>query len=235
MAYIPFFDHSEVNMDFNLIFKEGVLHPEVMLKEIEDTIISEEKNIIDACSSINTLENKLTRLLYNKHSIIFAHLPIDDDKDSVGMGNFDGEKNLEIIIVLFQNAQEKCISNFKDFSNDVFSHIGHELVHRIQYIVSKGKNTTWVKSLSKKALSNNKELMSYAWQIIQVWKAQGLSNHDIIKLINSEVKGDSENKLENMALKFKSNTYMYFYYFHFANSDKAMKQLYKYIFQYLDA
>lgn len=116
---------------------------------------------------------------------------------------------------------------FLDFFKEM---LGHELIHRLQYLKDKAKIVKSYKDISKeedliKYLSDKKEIMSHAWQTIQAFKMCGLSNKDIFNYINGSIKLSSHILLNNIIYRM--------YKKYFTKDSKVFKQYYKYMYEYL--
>jgi hypothetical protein len=144
-----------------------------------------------------------------------------------------GSKTLDIIIYCSPSIEKLFID--KDFQLDFLSSfkqlIGHELIHRSQFISirnyrNKVKINRYINSPKYQTevayFADKAELMSYAWQIIEELRFQGADDKDVLEYIKDTGKHPEYYCLvyEEIYLKYYRNT-------------KVINQLIKYIYEYL--
>jgi hypothetical protein len=136
--------------------------------------------------------------------------------------------NSDISNAFKMENKEQDIYDYKWFLEDLEGFIGHEIIHRMQYFKDKIKDVgVMSKENRKKYLAKPKEIMAYAWQIVQTFKLNG-KDDDFIKFVLGS-KRDLENvKIINFIPMLAE------YYNTFDKDSNTMKLLYKYIYQYVD-
>jgi hypothetical protein len=117
---------------------------------------------------------------------------------------------------------------FEEFKKRCIKYIQHELIHRLQLIDIndlKIKKNLNIKDQDKiKYFSNDKELMAFAWQVVEELRFSGLSDNDIKRKLT---------KLDFTANHSKTFT-IYIRLFKNTENENILKILYKYIYMYLE-
>lgn len=173
---------------------------------------------------------------FKEFNIIFEYDGKYDDQESKKYGiNSMATGSNSLTIYIYCNPiikdifiNKKLQENFLQYFREV---IGHELIHRSQSISIENYN------LQKKLIrdeaklkyqtsvgyyADKKELMSYAWQIIEELRFQGAYDIDILNYIKDIAKYPQYNCLiyEHVYIKYYRNT-------------KVINQLIKYVYEYL--
>jgi len=226
------FENTEI-MGYTLPMVEMVLHPDSYVNILTEKIINfynknEFNNLKDLIDSLNSY------FIIEKIEFIKGKklLKFDSGIDSGGYN----PKNNKIIFFYTEDIinafKFKNIKNdyedFKWFLEDFKDYLGHETIHRMQSIEDKVK---YIKAMSgeneKLHYSQPKEIMAYAWLIVQTFKMNG-KDEDYIKFILSGKRDLNNVKVINYIPAFKK------YYNLFDKDSKVMKLLYKYIYLYMD-
>lgn len=218
---------------------EAVIHVEKEIEIIKNIITPLDFKQVDR---IEDFENILN-LALDDRKIKFKHVSINSKDMFLGATT---NIRTKFIIVNMSNKIADMIINKKlnqEFL-DGFSIIGHELEHReqilrIKYEELRDKIFTAMAKRSKDVsdnptvlnfqvsyLSDVREIMSYAWQIVNNFRVRGIEDYWIKKFLSSE---DS--------MKFKLGGQVledYHTVFNKIKSNTALKLLYKYMYQYLD-
>ena len=118
-------------------------------------------------------------------------------------------------IIQSEESFNKFLKEFKELA-------GHELIHREQYVKDVSiflthKATDDIKTY----LSDKKEIMAYAWQIVEYMR-YSLTDHQIYSLLKSD---NSE--------KYEYHNALFQYHKHFTIQDKELQLFYKYMYLYL--
>lgn len=202
-------------------------------------LYSQFKNIIKANSGRKFKYNeKLVIYLseqFKEFNIVFDYSghSYNDGKESGINGMTSGSNSLQILIYCSPSIEKLFIDrNFQKLFLKAFKElIGHELIHRSQYIAVKNYHnqnniTRFLTSPKYKTeigyYADKSELMSYAWQIIEELRFLGAYDFDILDYIR-DIKKHPEYKClvyEEIYLKYYKNT-------------QIINRLIKYIYEYL--
>lgn len=229
--YEQFFNVGDFHF-FNI--SEAVIVPENYIKEYEDIFnkhvkLNKELSLKDMCKALSSA--------FKSKRIYFE--PLDDfNKNAkekyirfgiVGAATFPN-KSVDIKVHLHQGAT--FIYNneefFKQFKYWFFFILKHELIHRKQMLQDNDiKVRQKVFDMSKKQemklyLSARHEMMARAWEIVELYRLRGFSDSEIMQTIKNDIK-----------TSYSSNYTLESYYILFRGTD-TMKQLYKYIYEYLN-
>lgn len=208
-------------------FREMVQRPEQylgLLLEKLDSIISKLWKKDHSAPSICRQLNEL----FESDKIKFEFKPESKEENIILKGHYNVDT---FYIVLFCGFNLEKIQytkeDIEDFIEDFTEVVGHELIHRLQYVNDKVKearayNLSDTKELLK-YLSNPKEIMAHAWQIVQSFKLLGFYRELIYQVINNR-----NNKIINII--YILNMYRN----HFDSNSEVWKRLLKYIYQYAE-
>jgi len=213
---------------------EMVLHPDNYVNLIKDKIISfYNKNIF---TDINDLIVSLNSYLIDE-KIQFKLSDKKLSKYDSGLQSARYYPKANVIVILYTDdilnafkmrGQTNDYSDFKWFLEDFEEFLGHETIHRMQSFKDKVNNIKATSTENEKEhYSQTKEIMSYAWQIVQTFKMYG-KDEDYIKFILSSKRDEPNVKVINFIPVFKK------YYNLFDKDSNVMKLLYKYIYLYID-
>lgn len=214
---------------------EAVQRPENYLQLIYETL---EKNknkiinsnldsVIDFCNKFNFIlkkfKIKLNQDLSNKKS---RYLGLTEDAEML----FD-RKNTIIVYCNNDILSIKDKKNYYIFITGFLDIVGHEIVHRLQINRIKEKEILNILSTKeienqKEFLSNKQEMMAYAWQIIQEFRALNYNDNEILKVIKADWK-------YTMSALLPRIYFIYLNVFQFNKENKVLKRLHKYMYEYL--
>lgn len=129
----------------------------------------------------------------------------------------------ELALNIFKS--DKIFNKFKEMLTVCLK---HELIHRGQALRISDRKLR-AKVLKKdyddiiKYLSDKQEIMSFAWEIIELLRIKGLKNKEILSLIKSDIK-----QLRRI------NEIIDIYFEYFSIEDYQIKLLLKYMYMYLE-
>lgn len=214
----PFNSHN------GLILYEAVVDVSVELGNLADLLYDNQNLLIHENNSIDIIIDLLNNIFQN-HKVKFLYnyrLPIDN---FTSLNTFN-KKTFEIIVHISDKIAELDGNNFQNFVDDIIHLVGHELIHRKQFLKMNYTNQTnsYTFNNKKKYLSNKQEIMAYAWQIINSFRLHGALDTDIKKILktNSNIKFQlGEKPLQD-------------YHDCFTFNDNELKRLYKYMYEYLE-
>ncbi len=223
---------KESYVDENHIFYEKVQKPENYLKIIIDKIVElnkqQYKNLQDIINTLNTN-------LY--HEKIIFKPSSKEPKYNSGIVSAGYQPKTNEILLFYSPKIERAFKiigkgydseYFDIFLENVYDLLGHEIIHRMQYLKDKKKYIGVMSDENRIAyLSKPKEIMAHAWEIVQEFKMFGKNNEAIRMIFKSN--RDSENL---KWLLFSARLKMY--YTSFESTSKTMKLLYKYIYEYTE-
>ena len=204
--------HDEIAfVDDDFFLTEAIINVDVesYLKPLKDWEIETEINQCEDTSCFISILNRI----YNKKNIYFYIKP--NSKYS-GKTLKSGKINIFLGInslLLYNTKKDKFIEKIKII-------LEHELIHREQ-----SKKINWdnyhIKHPVNKTeyLANKQEIMAYAKSIVDQLHKKFIVNKKILDFLQSPTKGESN--------------YLDQYIENFGNDDKAIKRLYKYMYEYL--
>jgi len=199
---------------------EDVLNPDYVLQIVRS--IQKNKQALIHSKTAERLVDLLNDILV-QDNIYFIYNKFNDDL--IYKGGFY-KKTGEIEIHLGQainNILEKE-ENFNSFLLKAKEVIGHELIHRLQFIKDNEKKMDAEKyDTIKEYLSSPYEIMSFAWQIVEWHRNDGMDDDEIKKMLQKKDLGKYKNGVLD---KFHDV---------FSIADKPLRLLYKYMYMYLDA
>jgi len=199
---------------------EDVLNPDYVLQIIRS--IQKNKQALVHSKTAERLVDLLNDILV-QDNIYFIYNKFNDDL--IYKGGFY-KKTGEIEIHLGQainNILEKE-ENFNSFLLKAKEVIGHELIHRLQFIKDNEKKMDAEKyDTIKEYLSSPYEVMSFAWQIVEWHRNDGMDDDEIKKMLQ---KKDARKYKNGVLDKFHDV---------FSIVDKPLRLLYKYMYMYLGA
>ena len=209
------------NSKEGLILYEAVINVSVELGNIAD-LLYDVKNILIPITSIDTFINILNGQFQNKKILFKYNYRLPEDIFT-SLNTFN-KKTSEIIVYIGPKIHLLNGSNFQELINDLLHLIGHELIHREQFL-----RMDYIKNIEsyaftdkKKYLSNKQEIMAYAWQIINSFRLHGALDSDIQKILKT-----------NSNIKFQlGGKVLADYHDLFTIDDKELKLLYRYMYLY---
>jgi hypothetical protein len=201
--------------------------------EVETIIqkVKEVKNKIFQCTSIDSIISMLNKLLASRKIKFGFTRGLLNEYIAYG-GFIPSTQELTFIFTSkIQDFIDKDIDKnveFKQFLNSLQRPLGHELIHREQFLkvaYEEKRKEIFKKSSSikDKYYSNKHEMMSYAWQIINEFRMNGIEDSSIKKILATK----SEVKLEIGGPILKD-------YHKYFPGQEVLKGLYKYMYMYLD-
>jgi hypothetical protein len=201
---------------------EGVIRPTVYLSNIKQHFI----DMYDDTRNVFSLLNKAG----NKYKIAFFLKQNPEYGDRIFIeGFFDTDsENIEIYCNLV--VMREFVLNRESYVSLIYSTgfsqiIGHEIIHRLQKAKRNMDKFRYgeinVDDINQ-YLSDPDEIMSFAWQIVEWYRIENLSDESTRKLI------------QNASGEERAKTPLYWYYKTFKNSRQVLNELYKYIYMYLD-
>jgi len=133
------------------------------------------------------------------------------------------------IIDSFKLQNNKNLNtDFKWFLETFEELLGHEVVHRLQFLKDNIKKIGVMSDKNEKEyLAQPKEVMAYAWQIVQTFKMYKYDN-EFIRFILKDREDTESLKNINYIPMFKK------YYNYFPKNSNVIKLLYKYIYLYTE-
>ncbi len=213
------------DLKFMYYVREAVIFPDIYIKDMLGTLT----NHIQLFLKKSYTDKEIIKLLikiFLKDKILFILQPrIAVHGEVLNRGGFKQQSGYFIIFCNFDITNiQKDKESYKSFCYEFMDLIGHEMIHRIQYINSKEQ---WIVKLQntkdpKKYLFDPHEIMAYAWQIVQYFKLQNYTNKQIKEILSST----NNEKLNCRTLKA--------YHYFFDKDSDVIKRLYKYMYQYLD-
>jgi hypothetical protein len=233
-SYISIFKKNYIETP-KINFKEGVVSPKYY-KEIESYLMSLKNNIKKLnFDTLTKLCKWLTKNL-KKYSIRFVPNENNDNKYfnkefQAGITQSGCLSNKKGTVKIYCNNNLLKIQNddkfFNYFVKNVIRIIGHELIHRNQiFEIENQELRNYIFDFPKetvKYLSNKQEMMSRAWQIIEEFRYNGLTDKQIANILRSN---------KDTRLVAYSTTFMYYLEF-FNIKDPIFKKLWKYAYSYL--
>jgi len=213
------------DLKFMYYIKEAVIFPDVYIQSMLETITSYVQNFLKKSYNAKQITELLTRIFLKDKILFVLQSNIEAEGEVL---NRSGFKQKTGYFLMFCNPNitniQKDKESYKSFCYEFMDLIGHEMIHRIQYINSKEQ---WIVKLQntknpKKYLFDPHEIMAYAWQIIQYFKLQNYTNKQIKEILSST----NNEKLNCRTLKA--------YHYFFDKDSDVIKRLYKYMYQYLD-
>lgn len=220
-------------VDKDHIFYEKVQRPENYLNIIKDKFIQANKK---EYKDLNSLLIYLTKI-FDNDKIIFKEYT-KQLKYSSGIVSAGYNPNTNEIYLFYTNHIERAFKikdieydseYFNLFMENLHDFLGHEIIHRMQYLNDKKKIIGVMSTKNKiKYLEKPKEVMAHAWEIGQEFKLYGKTNEQIKMILKA-----NRNEEENMKwLLFSSR--LKTYYENFDSNSKTIKLLYKYIYLYIE-
>ena len=207
-----------------LYLYEAVLENLIELENLEVLLYKNARYIIENNYDFNDITQKLDDIFVN-HKLRFMY----QSRASIEKYIIDASYNREsdLIIIYYTTKIEKLtLDNYKEFVKDFKSLIGHELVHREQSIRVK-YDDHWKKMKNKddsQYLSDRREVMAYAWQFVNTFRMNGITDKNIKKILQT----NSNIKLDIGGIMFKK------YHNIFPKNGTILKLLYKYMYLYLE-
>ena len=213
------------------IFEENILNPESYLGVIENKFNILKTQILKGDHSSQWLCDFFTQKFKSDKIVFVNNLQSSIESTGVYKGAYEPNKNLIYLYCDFNIEDIQYNEDDYDFFKiDCIEFCGHELVHRLQFVKDKIKNISTHKAKNGrdeliKYLSDSKEIMAHAWQIVQIYKFYMGKNLDkdflLKKIAERNVKYIGSNKILWLYLKY------------FDKNSKVFKLLYKYIYLYL--
>ena len=206
------------------VLYEAVLDSRVETYAIMELLKKNKRNLI-SCSDINELTNKLEIILKGYKIKILLNYRV---KGFVVEGGCSMSMDY-LQVVLGRGVKDLNKDNFSTFLQEFTSILGHELVHRAQVMkAGYGRIPQLVKGVSEgereiNYFSNKKEIMAYAWQIVETISMNNFLPNDILRLLKTE----GETKLIAGGIVLQK------YHSLFTSSSKSLKLLYKYMYLYI--
>lgn len=213
----------------NSLLKEGIQKPERYLDLLLNKIDELKKDIRNKDISAPALCKYLSNQFVND-KIIFEFIPNSNIKSDAGILKANYNVDTNNIKLLCDFELEQIQYNDEDFSffKDDFSElVGHELTHRLQFVKDKVKIVKDYNIETKEGLieylSDKKEIMVHAWQIVQAFKLLGASNENILSFL--KIKNNHIAKFNYVLAVYQNN---------FDITSPVLKKLYKYIYLYAE-
>jgi len=223
----------------SLMLQEAVIYPEAYIKEIEKVLKNPllKKSIVNFTTTLNLCKRLSFILRKYKIDFIEAKTLGNTDFPSVvngingGFTLSDKYSTIKIEINSYANNIKMNDNYFNLFIDNLLIILKHELIHRGQRIHIGYKKLKKLDIFHDKEffeyLKDKHELMSYAFQIIQEFKLSGgYSDAEILTYIQ---KGDSG--IDRQLGRFSFTLFIYKSAFN--SQPEVLKQLYKYIYEYL--
>jgi hypothetical protein len=213
---------------------EDVVSAEPELSEMKEIVNDSRQQIFDS-KDLNQILHILNTILLNRKIKFYYNSRVDDKVYLIGAG-YNAATNFILISCtnkvteFYQNRKDKDIL-FKNFLGNFYRSIGHELIHRyqalkIEYEEKRKEVCKKSNEYGKKYLSNKHEIMSYAWQIVNNFRMEGIKDNEIKGILktDSNIKKD----IGGQILKDYHN------FFKLNDGNNILKSLYKYMYMYLD-
>lgn len=174
---------------------------------------------------------KYLNYFFEEYYIQFSFIGFDEDSDGSGITKMQtGNKSYTTIVRCNQDFRSNIKTNSQILVQTFYELITHELTHRGQFLLNELNIFNDKKNIKDKLgwknyLSQKYELMAYANQAIEELRFEGHSNNDILVMIKSFNFRDSKsttikNYMETFDKKVSSDL-------------KILKQLFKYMYEYL--
>ena len=213
----------------NILFDpllEAVLIPKQEVFEIIQLLIKNKKEIFVNKNKEEKLCYQLDKIL-QKYKISFSY-DNNNRKDVFIPKGFHEQTNNFIYMICSSridliNENDKY---FYDFLDEFKVLIGHELVHRMQFIQRNHKivlNSSDQENI-KEQLSGNQEIMAYAWQAVEELRYRFGNDKEILEHIK---------KYDLMF--FRHSAILSAYYSLFEKDDSILKKFYKDMYLYLES
>jgi len=167
--------------------------------------------------------------ILKSYKILFTYEKLEDDEEN----NFFLKGSYNHISDIISIP---CLSKINYISEDNYFNlflktfqllIGHELVHRMEYIqraLEKLSNKIGKDKDPKKYLSDPDEIMAYAWQTVEELRYRFGDDQEILNLIKSD-----------SPIKYRVSYALTIYKTNFSLDEKLLKLFYKYVYMYLDS
>jgi len=211
------------------MFREGVLRPEKYLSLLVEKLQKLKKLFLNKKYSNDSICKSLTNYFKNE-KIVFIYDETANSSEGLTKGGYNIDTN-EIILKCDSGLNFILKDVYDIFETDFYEMVGHELIHRLQYLNSTKNTFKKYNTLDEKQilfyLSDKKEIMSYAWQTIEIFKMLRLNKKVILQIIkNPEAK-------ENNYFVIRND--IFFLYRKYFDSNSVIYKLFvKYIYMYLD-
>lgn len=204
---------------------EAVFVPRKEVESILNLLRNSKQEIFNKKLQNEQLCKQLSGILKN-YKILFVDIREENEDNFFKKGQFN--QISDIISILCFSGINYIIKDdryFELFIKKIQVLIGHELVHRMQYIQRALENLSYKTGESfKKYLSDPDEVMSYAWQAVEELRFRFGDDNEIISLIKTE-----------SPIKYRVSFALTIYKTEFKIDEKPMKLLYKYMYMYLDS
>ena len=162
---------------------------------------------------------------------IFIGNDIDENNDKSGINSMrSGNTTYEIQVMCDQYFKYNVSVNSTYLIDTFRDLIKHELTHRGQFLLKKVNKLNMEKERRteesfKSYLSNKQEIMAYANQAIEELRFEGFTDNEIIIMLKSYNFGSSgSTAIKHYVTTFKKDN---------SKDLKILKQLYKYMYEYL--
>jgi hypothetical protein len=213
---------------------EAVQNPENYVKLIGNKIT--EFNLKNTFTSIDDLIVSLNSYFINeKIEFRLSKKPamLGSGVDSGGFNPKTNEiyifYNYDITDAFKIENKEYNKNNFEDFLEEFSTFLGHETIHRIQSFKDKIKKVgVMIDEDKKRYLAQPKEIMAYAWQIVQYIKMGTRKDNKFVRKMLTSIRDEDNLKFINYITPLSE------YYNLFDKNSKTMKLLYKYIYLYIE-
>jgi hypothetical protein len=205
---------------------EAVFVPKKEVEAILTILKNYKRVLLDSNLQDYDLCKYLSNLLKN-YKILFVYENTDDENNFFSKGKYNHISDIISIPCLSKiNYIVKDDNFFTLFLKTFQPLIGHELVHRMEYIQRALENLSNKRDNDKikKYLSDHDEIMSYAWQSVEELRYRFGEDQEILKLVKSD-----------SPIKYRVSYALTIYKVNFSLDDKVTKLLYKYIYLYLDS
>lgn len=204
---------------------EAVLIPKQEVSEIIQLLVKNKKELFVNKNKEEKLCYQLDKIL-QKYKISFSY--DSDNRNDVFFSKGFHEQTNNFIYMICSTRIDLINENdkyFYDFLKEFNALIGHELVHRMQFIQRRHKiilNTSDQENI-KEQLRGNQEIMAYAWQAIEELRYRFGKDKEILEHIK---------KYDLMF--FRHSAILSAYYSLFEKDDPILKKFYKYMYLYLE-
>jgi len=205
---------------------EGVLHPETYLSILIDKMNDLKNKIINQNHSSKYICDFLTNeFKFDKINFIFRPSTINSKKDAIDKASYNVDtEDINIYCNFNLEKIQYGIEDFENFKSDFEELVGHELIHRLQFVNNKDKVAQTISLETNgliKYLSNVQEIMTHAWQTSQAIKLLGFDKESLSKFLSID---KLVRKIYTLSL-YKNN---------FDKNSPVLKRFYKYLYMYFD-
>jgi hypothetical protein len=207
------------------LFDEAVINPKYSLALLKDVFYSNirinENTFINMCD------------VFEVYRIEFDFVSKKQDTQQIFLGGSFVQKTQTIKLYVNNNI----IHDYEEFLtlDDLWLEfslfLGHELIHKFQFYKRDSLHKDYDNTSKKRYLSQKDEIMSFAWNCIDLFFIRGFSKNKILRLLSNQNYDDMEDSKDIL-----HNYFLMLYKTTFKNTEdeKYLKMFYKYCYLYLD-